>query len=162
MSGISSKAAGKLENGFKYNGKELQSGEFSDGRGLELYDYGARMQDPQLGRWHIVDGMADQNIDVSPYSYVRNNPISKIDPDGNTDYDVVIKTSKNSKTGAITKTANVSITYNVINLSSRQLYNSGEVAGSGSSLSTFNSSFTLSKSELGSNSKNDVDITVNV
>ncbi|MDN3693297.1 RHS repeat-associated core domain-containing protein [Chryseobacterium tructae] len=36
---------------YKYNGKELQK--------TSMYDYGARMYMPDLGRWGVVDPLAE-------------------------------------------------------------------------------------------------------
>ncbi len=69
---------------FRYNGKE-----FEKMNGANWYDYGARFYDPQIGRWHSIDPLAEKYLSSSNYSYCLDNPIGFIDPDGRsaTNYD---------------------------------------------------------------------------
>ena len=66
------------DNKYLYNGKELQDDLLGNTQ-LDWYDYGARMYDPQIGRWHCPDPL---NQFYSPYVYAANNPVVLIDPSG--------------------------------------------------------------------------------
>ncbi len=63
---------------YKYNGKELQ-----DELGLNMYDYGARLYDPAIGRWMNIDNFADIYVSESQYNYALNNPVKNLDAGGN-------------------------------------------------------------------------------
>jgi RHS repeat-associated protein len=66
---------------YKFNGKELDEE-------TGLYYYGARYYDPKVSIWLSVDPLAMLSPDKTPYHFVSNNPINRIDPLGLTDYKV--------------------------------------------------------------------------
>ncbi len=65
----------------KYTSKELQTGEFDPdlSTGLEMFDFGSRFYDPQLGRWFTPDPAEQFH---NPYLAMGNNPVMYVDPDG--------------------------------------------------------------------------------
>jgi len=79
-------------NGYKYNGKEL-----NEDLGLNLSDYGARWYDAALGRWWSVDALAEFTFDWTPYNYVQNMPTRALDPDGNSSEDALWPPAGGSK-----------------------------------------------------------------
>ncbi len=65
----------------RYNGKELDRM-----HGLDTYDYGARQYNPVTARWDRMDPLCEKYYDVSPYGYCHNNPVIRIDLNGEYDF----------------------------------------------------------------------------
>ena len=68
-------SSGSSNNDYLYNGKEMQED-------VDWYDYGARMYDPALGRFHTQDPMIEEHFSWTSYAYTYNNPILYTDPFG--------------------------------------------------------------------------------
>jgi RHS repeat-associated protein len=77
MAGISSKAAGRLENKLKFIHQPLD-----DDLGLNWYQFKYRNHDPQTGRFVEIDPLADKYVHNSTYAYAENRVINGIDLEG--------------------------------------------------------------------------------
>jgi RHS repeat-associated protein len=89
----------EVMNKYKYNGKEYQ-----DELGLNMYDYGARNYDPDLGRWMNMDPLAEKFSSWSQYNYCVDNPVLFVDTDGKDI--IVLSYGKNENSGSSTRHPN--------------------------------------------------------
>ncbi len=64
-----------------FNGKEFQDDVLA-GISVDWYDFGARMYDPEICRWHVLDPMAVLSPNLTPYRFGFNNPVRFNDPNG--------------------------------------------------------------------------------
>ena len=84
MAGISDKAlkANYAENKYRFQKQELQNKEFSDGSGLEMYEFKYRMDDPQTGRFWQIDPLANKFVYNSPYAFSEDKVTGHIELEG--------------------------------------------------------------------------------
>jgi len=89
-----------VENGgyrYGFNGQEKSNEIYGQGN---AYNFGARIQDPRLGRFFSIDKLGTGY--KSDYSFGGNSPISSIDYNG--DVEIIVTTHKTDKNGKLTVT----------------------------------------------------------
>jgi len=102
---------------FGFNGKEKKDDIKNIG---DSYDFGARIYDPRLSKWWSSDPEEAKNPNESPYGFVKNNPILRLDYDGKIDFTYNTRMVANGN-GTSTKIVDAKVVYRVINLSSRDI-----------------------------------------
>ena len=87
--GILSQSTNQGVQKYKYICKELDRM-----HGLDMYDFGARQQDPETGMFTSMDPMCEKYYNISPYMYCAGNPIRYVDPDGRDAVPIIDKENK--------------------------------------------------------------------
>ncbi len=67
---------------YGFNGKEKDGSLAANTE----YDFGERIYNPTIGKWLTLDPMADKREWLSPYNFVQNDPIHRLDPNGALDW----------------------------------------------------------------------------
>lgn len=62
---------------YKYNGKEFESG-----NNLNMTEMDFRQYDNALGRFNVIDPLAEMDYSMTPYHFTGNNPVAFSDPSG--------------------------------------------------------------------------------
>jgi RHS repeat-associated protein len=78
MAGISSKAAGKLEN----KKEKFQGQELDDELGLNWYGFKWRNHDPQIGRFIEIDPLSEKYVYNSTYAFSENKVTAHVELEG--------------------------------------------------------------------------------
>ena len=78
QSGISSKAAGALEN----KEKTFQGQRFDDDLGVDVYSFKYRNEDRQTGRFWQIDPLADKYVHNSTYAFSENKVTTHVELEG--------------------------------------------------------------------------------
>lgn len=112
MEGISSKAAGRIENRVRFQGQEFAKGEFSDGSGLDMYEFKYRMDDCQTGRFWQIDPLADKYIYNSTYAFSENKVTAHVELEGLESWSVN-PTTVNGNPGLSATVTNVNAPFSV-------------------------------------------------
>jgi RHS repeat-associated protein len=99
MAGISSKAVGfgLPENKIKFQKQEFTCNEFSDGSGLDMYEFKYRMDDPQIGRFWQVDPLSDKYVYNSTYAFSENHVTTHVELEGLEKFPINVSSNEESR-----------------------------------------------------------------
>ncbi|MEX0313662.1 MAG: RHS repeat-associated core domain-containing protein [Allomuricauda sp.] len=83
-----------VANRWKYNGQEN-----GESFGLNMTEMTFRQYDATLGRFNVVDPLAEIMYDITPYRFAYNNPIYWSDPSGLIEESVLRDLYRRSRSG---------------------------------------------------------------